>query len=140
MLYVKNDKLAVKLSRKGGGCAGFKYQWDFINDDQITKDDEIIEVENGKFVVGGEGLLFLTGTKVDYAFKRLSSFQPIPVTSICGWWRIICSLRIVDMMEHFDKLDKEISDKIGKLNKRISTLKEQILHTHFTQLRMMKAS
>jgi len=50
-------------------------------------DDEIIEVENGKFVVGGEGLLFLTGTKVDYVEEVWgSSFQITnpTATSSCG--------------------------------------------------------
>ena len=87
ILCVKNNKSAVKLSVKGGGCAGFKYQWDFINDDQIKNDDEIIAVDNGKFVVGGEGLLFLSGTKVDYVEEVWgSSFQITnpTATSSCG--------------------------------------------------------
>jgi hypothetical protein len=46
------------------------------------------------------------------------------------------------MMEHFDKLsDKEISDKIGKLNKRIQYIERTNLYTSsLPQLRMMKAS
>ena len=45
-------------------------------------------------------------------------------------------------MEHFDKLsDKEISDKIGKLNKRIQYIERTNLYTSsLPQLRMMKAS
>ena len=46
------------------------------------------------------------------------------------------------MMEHFDKLsDKEINDKIGKLNKRIQYIERTNLYTSsLPQLRMMKAS
>tara|TARA_B100001057_G_scaffold499884_1_gene612321 strand:+ start:948 stop:1277 length:330 start_codon:yes stop_codon:yes gene_type:complete len=87
ILCANNNKSAVKLSVKGGGCAGYKYQWDFINDDEINKGDEIIDVENGKFVVDGAGIFFLTGTTVDYVQEVWgSSFQITnpTATSSCG--------------------------------------------------------
>ena len=49
-----------RLHVLGGGCAGFKYDWSFIDEADIQKDDEIIPVENGKFVVDGAGLLYFT--------------------------------------------------------------------------------
>jgi len=75
-LCQKNNKAAVKLSVLGGGCAGFKYDWSFIDETEIQKDDEIIPVENGKFVVDGAGLLYLSGTSIDYVEEAFgSSFQ-----------------------------------------------------------------
>ena len=77
MYFVKkNNKAAVKLSVLGGGCAGFKYDWSFIDEAEIQKDDEIIPVDNGKFVVDGAGLVFLAGTSIDYVEEAFgSSFQ-----------------------------------------------------------------
>ncbi len=86
VLCNKQNK-SVRLSVKGGGCAGFKYQWDFIDETEIHNDDEVIEVENGKFVVDGKGLLFLSGTEVDYVEEVWgSSFQikNPTATSSCG--------------------------------------------------------
>jgi iron-sulfur cluster insertion protein len=86
VLCNKENK-SVRLSVKGGGCAGFKYQWDFIDEAEIHNDDEVIEVENGKFVVDGKGLLFLSGTEVDYVEEVWgSSFQikNPTATSSCG--------------------------------------------------------
>jgi iron-sulfur cluster insertion protein len=86
-LCAKNQKPAVKLSVKGGGCAGFKYQWDFVTEDQIENDDEIIAVENGKFVIDGRGILFLSGTKIDYVDEVWGSHFQISnptATSSCG--------------------------------------------------------
>ena len=37
-LLSKNPgKDAVHLQVKGGGCAGFKYEWGFVNNDEIEK-------------------------------------------------------------------------------------------------------
>ena len=75
-LCQKNNKSAVKLSVIGGGCAGFKYDWSFIDDNEINKDDEIISVDNGKFVVDGTGVVYLAGTSIDYVEEAFgSSFQ-----------------------------------------------------------------
>jgi|TARA_B100001094_G_scaffold48436_1_gene43813 iron-sulfur cluster insertion protein len=86
-LCEKNNKAAVKLSVLGGGCAGFKYDWSFIDESQIQKDDEIISVDSGKFVVDGAGILFLAGTSIDYVEEAFgSSFQinNPSATSSCG--------------------------------------------------------
>ncbi len=86
-LCLKNKKSAVKLSVKGGGCAGFKYDWSFIDENEIEKDDEIVSVDNGKFVIDGAGVLYLSGTVVDYVEEAFgSSFQinNPSATSSCG--------------------------------------------------------
>ena len=41
-LLSKNpDKDAVHLQVKGGGCAGFKYEWGFVKNDEIEKTDTV---------------------------------------------------------------------------------------------------
>ena len=44
----ENSKKAVRLALKGGGCAGFKYDWSL--EDKVADDDEVVDFEKGKFV------------------------------------------------------------------------------------------
>ena len=58
---------AVSLSVKGGGCAGFKYQWGFAKTkDDVEKADHTVEWENGRFTVDATSLLYVMGTTIDY--------------------------------------------------------------------------
>ena len=41
---------AVKLQVKGGGCSGFQYEWGFVNNNEIAKDDEVMDFGEGKFM------------------------------------------------------------------------------------------
>ena len=60
----EHDKQAVRLSLKGGGCAGFKYDWTLA--DEAEKDDEVIELPKGKFLIDPASIMYLIGSKVDY--------------------------------------------------------------------------
>ena len=66
-LLAKNPgKYAISLAVMGGGCAGFKYEWGFIDKkDDIGKDDEIVDWHTGRFVVDEISLLYVSGTKID---------------------------------------------------------------------------
>jgi iron-sulfur cluster assembly accessory protein len=60
-------KYAVSLSVAGGGCAGFKYEWGFIDKkEDIGKDDEVVDWGEGKFVVDETSMLYVAGTKIDW--------------------------------------------------------------------------
>jgi|TARA_R110002074_G_scaffold207231_1_gene375813 iron-sulfur cluster insertion protein len=37
-----NGKRYILLSAKGGGCAGFKYDWEYIDEEKIGKNDSLI--------------------------------------------------------------------------------------------------
>ena len=66
-LLSKNpDKYAVSLEVKGGGCAGFKYDWGFTDKDAIGKDDIIEDWGTGRFVVDDASMLYVAGTQIDY--------------------------------------------------------------------------
>lgn len=60
-----NNK-SVSLSIKGGGCAGFEYCWDVIDQDQIEEGSEIIKSNTGQLVVDPTSIMFLVGTEIDY--------------------------------------------------------------------------
>ena len=52
MIEKNPGKYAISLAVKGGGCAGFKYDWFFVyKKEDIGKDDEIVEWDNTRFVV-----------------------------------------------------------------------------------------
>lgn len=63
-----NNCYAISLNLKGGGCAGFEYDWNIIVDAKtIDSNDEIIETGgNGRLVIGSYSVMYLVGTELDY--------------------------------------------------------------------------
>lgn len=62
-------KPSIRLSVKGGGCAGFSYEYDYLTDGP-AKDDIVIPLdESYSFVVDGTSLMFVLGTVLDYEEK-----------------------------------------------------------------------
>ena len=52
MLEKNPGNYAVGLAVLGGGCAGFKYDWQLIGKkEEVSKDDAMVEWEGGRFVV-----------------------------------------------------------------------------------------
>jgi iron-sulfur cluster insertion protein len=87
-LCESNDKWGVKLAVKGGGCAGFSYDWSFIDsEEELLDDDEIIDVNSKKFIVDGMSLMFVLGTQLDYKREIFGSsfvFENPNAKSSCG--------------------------------------------------------
>ena len=67
-LLSKNPgKYAVSLMVKGGGCAGFKYDWGFIDSkDKVGAEDITEDWGTGRFVVDDASMLYIAGTKIDW--------------------------------------------------------------------------
>jgi iron-sulfur cluster assembly accessory protein len=88
-LLTKNpDKFAVSLAVLGGGCAGFKYEWGFVDSkDKVSANDHLVEWDNGKFVVDETSMLYVAGTKIDWIEETFGSQFEISnpnSTSACG--------------------------------------------------------
>ena len=87
-LCESNDKWGVKLSVKGGGCAGFSYDWNFVDSESdVLSDDEVIDVDSKKFIVDGMSLMFVLGTRLDYKKEIFGSsfvFENPNAKSSCG--------------------------------------------------------
>ena len=88
-LLEKNPgKYAVSLAVLGGGCAGFKYDWKFIdNKEDVGKDDYTEEWDTGKFVVDETSILYVSGTKIDWKEELFGSHFDISnpnSTASCG--------------------------------------------------------
>ena len=67
-LLSKNPgKYAVSLMVKGGGCAGFKYDWGFVDSkDKVGADDVTEDWGTGRFVVDDASMLYIAGTKIHW--------------------------------------------------------------------------
>ena len=84
-MLTKHNKPAIKLALQGGGCAGFKYDWSL--EDSLNDDDEVIELQNGKFLIDGMSIMYLIGSTVDYKKEVFGSYFDIrnpASTSSCG--------------------------------------------------------
>ena len=81
----ENSKYAVRLALKGGGCAGFKYDWSL--EDKVADDDEVVDFEKGKFVVDPASVMYLLGSTIDYKKEVFGWFFTVTnpgSTSSCG--------------------------------------------------------
>lgn len=81
------NNMAVSLSIKGGGCAGFEYKWDVIENNQIEEGSEIVESNTGKLVVDPTSIMFLVGTEIDYEtaiFGQMFKITNPNAKSACG--------------------------------------------------------
>ena len=97
----ENDAYAVCLDLKGGGCAGFEYDWitlDAATD--IEKNDVVI----GRFVIRAASVMYLIGTEIDYVRNLVGSNFDIKnpnAESACG-----CG---VSINFDIDKLDNSLA-------------------------------
>ena len=67
LLSKNSGKYAVSLMVKGGGCAGFKYDWGFIDSkDKVSTEDITEDWGTGRFVVDEPSILYVAGTQIDY--------------------------------------------------------------------------
>lgn len=90
-LCKENGRDAVFLNIKGGGCAGFEYDWGFIDLHEVRTGpddfDEIIDSNEYKLVIGAESVMYLFGSQIDYIEKMFGSMFDIKnpsAQSSCG--------------------------------------------------------
>ena len=79
-----NDVFAITLGMKGGGCAGFEYDWSYTNKDNITRTDMVIKEV---LVIDRMFELYLLGSTLDYVeddFKAEFRFSNPNSKSSCG--------------------------------------------------------
>ena len=81
-LRKKHNKQFVRLDVKGGGCAGFNYEWSFADEDRI--DDVIVD---DILLISRDYELYLMGMELDYNYDDFESafvFNNPKATSSCG--------------------------------------------------------
>ena len=78
----KHNKKFVRLDVKGGGCAGFNYEWSFDDEDRI--EDIIVD---DMLLIDRSYELYLMGMELDYNYDDFESafvFNNPKATSSCG--------------------------------------------------------
>lgn len=79
---LKNKSRYIRLDVKGGGCAGFNYEWSFTD----TKEDNDMLLEN-VLLISKDLEFYLLGTELDYideAFKSEFVIRNPNSKSSCG--------------------------------------------------------
>lgn len=74
-LCEENSCYAITLNLKGGGCAGFEYDWGTVmHPSDLAPGDEVVNTDGaGRFVIGAHSTMFLIGTEVDYVRSLVGS-------------------------------------------------------------------
>lgn len=65
-LCQENNCYAITLNLKGGGCAGFEYDWGTAQVEDLKPGDEVVACDQGSFAISADSVMFLIGTEVDY--------------------------------------------------------------------------
>ena len=83
---VKSENaIGIELGVKGGGCAGFTYQWEVLFD--IPDEHDIIPLKEGKLYIKKEAMMFLMDTTIDFSTGingNYITFKNPNATSQCG--------------------------------------------------------
>ncbi|QRI64911.1 iron-sulfur cluster insertion protein ErpA [Shinella sp. PSBB067] len=76
---------ALRVSVEGGGCSGFSYKFDLVEDQQ--DDDLVLEKDDARVLIDQLSLVYMDGSEIDFVDNLLGqSFQiknPNAVAS-CG--------------------------------------------------------
>ena len=84
-----NGGKVVFLGIKGGGCAGFSYNWDLKEESELDEySDEVIDLENGsKLAIDGTSLMYLWGSQINLKqdiFGTMLEISSPSAQSSCG--------------------------------------------------------
>ena len=85
-IAVKNNKKIVTFGVLGGGCAGFSYKWDYI--DEPDREHTVFHIKDEvSLAVDKISEMYIMGSEIDYVQEIMGSFLKInnPLTkSSCG--------------------------------------------------------
>ncbi|NVD41245.1 iron-sulfur cluster insertion protein ErpA [Ensifer sp. HO-A22] len=85
ILRSDGHKNAMRVSVEGGGCSGFSYKFDLVDD--ANDDDLVLEKDSAKVLIDSLSLVYMGGSEIDFIDNLLGqSFQiknPNAVAS-CG--------------------------------------------------------
>ena len=85
-IAVKNNKKIVSFGVNGGGCAGFSYKWDYL-EEPINGYSLMPIRDDIKLAVDKTSEMYIMGSTIDYVQELMGSFLKIdnPLTkSSCG--------------------------------------------------------
>ena len=85
----EHDAKGIMLGVKGGGCAGFTYEWSVLEDEIPEKFDtkDKFKLKDGYLCVQPEAMMFVLNTVIDFTSNVAGSYLKIVnpnATSQCG--------------------------------------------------------
>jgi len=74
ILSKEDTKTALRVSVEGGGCSGFSYKFDLVDDEQ--DDDIVLEKGNARVLIDNLSLVYMAGSEIDFVDDLMGqSFQ-----------------------------------------------------------------
>ena len=80
------EKVHLRVGVKGGGCSGFQYLLDLVEEEAGDRDEELLS-EGVRILVDGRSLLYLEGVTIDFkdeVMGRGFTFNNPKATGTCG--------------------------------------------------------
>lgn len=80
------DKTALRISVEGGGCSGFSYKYDLVNEPP-AEDDLIIKKDGATILIDSMSLPLMDGSEIDFVDNLLGQAFKINnpnAVSSCG--------------------------------------------------------
>ena len=65
ILAETQDMNALRISVEGGGCSGFSYKYDLVNEEPAD-DDLVFSKDGGKVYIDQMSLIYMGGSEVDF--------------------------------------------------------------------------
>ena len=102
------EHFGVHLSLKGGGCAGFEYDWGMIVKEDFSPNDEIINTGEGNLVIDSMAHMYLFDCTIDYetdVFQTQFVINNPNAQSACG-----CGISVNFDMDAVEKNNEKITE------------------------------
>jgi iron-sulfur cluster assembly protein len=83
---LKAEAVKLRVGVKGGGCSGFTYLLDLV-EDEAGDSDEQLESQGVKILIDQKSALYLEGTEIDFKDEVMGRgfvFKNPNATSTCG--------------------------------------------------------
>ena len=65
VLAKEPDKTALRVSVEGGGCSGFSYKYELV-DEEPAADDQVFEKDGARIYLDSLSLMYMGGSQIDF--------------------------------------------------------------------------
>ena len=111
-IIAENKLEGILLAVKGGGCAGFNYDWQPLEQLETKVTDFEVPLDVGKLIVDGTSVMYLAGMEVDYKkdiFGQRLFIENPNVQSMCGCGESFHPKNIVFTSGPYDPTDMDLT-------------------------------
>lgn len=76
ILSTNTQKTALRVSVEGGGCSGFSYKFDLVDDTSHENEDLVLKKSGAKVFIDSMSLVYMDGSEIDFVDNLIGqSFQ-----------------------------------------------------------------